>query len=60
MAGRCKGDPWRRNTSSATSPTKPAFRVVFWATVLLNVVGLVVLASPIRQSLLRTLRYLLM
>jgi uncharacterized membrane protein YsdA (DUF1294 family)/cold shock CspA family protein len=39
--------------------TKPAFRVVFWATVLLNVVGLVVLASEARQSLLRTLRSLI-
>ena len=35
--------------------TKAEFRQVFWATVLLNVVGLVVLASPIRQSLLQTL-----
>ena len=35
--------------------TKAEFRQVFWATVLLNVVGLVVLASPIRQSLLRAL-----
>ena len=33
--------------------TKAQFRQVFWATVLLNVVGLVVLASPIRQSLLQ-------
>ena len=32
--------------------TKQEFRQVFWGTVLLNVVGLVVLASPLRQSLL--------
>lgn len=32
--------------------TKQEFRQVFWTTVLLNVVGLVVLASPIVQSLL--------
>jgi uncharacterized membrane protein YsdA (DUF1294 family)/cold shock CspA family protein len=35
--------------------TKQEFRQVFWATVLLNVLGLVVLASPIRQSLLSAL-----
>jgi uncharacterized membrane protein YsdA (DUF1294 family)/cold shock CspA family protein len=35
--------------------TKQEFRQVFWATVLLNVVGFVVLASPLRQSLLRAL-----
>lgn len=35
--------------------TKQEFRQVFWATVLLNVVGLVVLASPVRQSLLQAL-----
>ena len=35
--------------------TKANFRRAFWATVLLNVVGLVVLASPIRQSLLQAL-----
>lgn len=35
--------------------TKQEFRQVFWATVTLNVVGLVVLATPIRQSLLRAL-----
>jgi uncharacterized membrane protein YsdA (DUF1294 family) len=33
--------------------TKQEFRQVFWATVMLNMVGLVVLATPIRQSLLR-------
>ena len=32
--------------------TKQGFRQVFWATVLLNVVGFVTLASPMRQSLL--------
>jgi uncharacterized membrane protein YsdA (DUF1294 family)/cold shock CspA family protein len=32
--------------------TKQPFRQVFWATVLLNVVGLVVLASPLRHTLL--------
>ncbi len=31
--------------------TKREFRQVFWATVLLNVVGFVVLASPLRQTL---------
>jgi uncharacterized membrane protein YsdA (DUF1294 family)/cold shock CspA family protein len=35
--------------------TKQEFRQVFWATVLINVVGLVVLASPFRQSLLSAL-----
>lgn len=35
--------------------TKQAFRQVFWGTVLLNVVGLVGLASPLRQSLLPAL-----
>ena len=35
--------------------TKQEFRQVFWATVLLNVVGFVVLASPLRQTLLRAL-----
>jgi uncharacterized membrane protein YsdA (DUF1294 family)/cold shock CspA family protein len=35
--------------------TKLAFRQVFWATVLLNVVGLVLLASQIRPSLLQAL-----
>ena len=35
--------------------TKQEFRQVFWGTVLLNWVGLVVLASPIRQSLLQAL-----
>ncbi len=35
--------------------TKQTFRQVFWGTVLLNVVGLVVLASPLRQSLLPAL-----
>jgi uncharacterized membrane protein YsdA (DUF1294 family)/cold shock CspA family protein len=35
--------------------TKPAFRQAFWATVLLNVVGLLVLASPVRQALLQVL-----
>ena len=35
--------------------TKQEFRQVFWATALLNVVGLVILASPIRQSLLPAL-----
>jgi uncharacterized membrane protein YsdA (DUF1294 family)/cold shock CspA family protein len=35
--------------------TKQEFRQVFWATVLLNFVGFVALASPIRQSLLQTL-----
>lgn len=35
--------------------TKQAFRQVFWGTVLLNVAGLVVLASPIRQSVLPAL-----
>lgn len=35
--------------------TKPGFRRVFWTTVVLNVIGLVVLASPIRQLLLPTL-----
>lgn len=28
---------------------KPAFRLVFWATVVLNVAGLIVLASPLRR-----------
>lgn len=32
--------------------TKPAFRQVFWATVLLNVAALVLLASPLRLTLL--------
>jgi uncharacterized membrane protein YsdA (DUF1294 family)/cold shock CspA family protein len=35
--------------------TKQEFRQVFWGTVLLNVVGFVVLASPLRQALLRAL-----
>ena len=35
--------------------TKQEFRQVFWATVLLNVLGFVVLASPLRQTLLRAL-----
>ena len=35
--------------------TKQEFRQVFWATVLLNIVGFVALASPIRQSLLRAM-----
>ena len=35
--------------------TKREFRQVFWVTVLLNGVGLVVLASPIRQALLQAL-----
>jgi uncharacterized membrane protein YsdA (DUF1294 family)/cold shock CspA family protein len=35
--------------------TKPRFRQVFWATALLNVIGLVVLASPGRQILLNAL-----
>jgi len=35
--------------------TKQAFRQVFWATVLLNVLAFVVLASPLRQSLLQGL-----
>ena len=35
--------------------TKHEFRRVFWSTVVLNVVGLVVLASPARQSLLQLL-----
>jgi uncharacterized membrane protein YsdA (DUF1294 family)/cold shock CspA family protein len=35
--------------------TKQEFRQVFWATVLLNVFGFVVLASPLRQTLLRAL-----
>ena len=35
--------------------TKREFRQIFWATVLLNGVGLVVLASPIRQALLQAL-----
>ena len=35
--------------------TKREFRQVFWATVLLNMVGFVVLASPLKQSLLRAL-----
>lgn len=35
--------------------TKPAFRQVFWGTVLLNLAGLVLLASPLRQSLLGAL-----
>ena len=35
--------------------TKRSFREVFWATVLLNVLGLVVLASPIRSWLLTKL-----
>lgn len=32
--------------------TKPSFRQVFWATVLLNVVALVLLASPLGRTLL--------
>lgn len=32
--------------------TKPAFRQVFWATVLLNVIALVLLASPLRHIVL--------
>ena len=35
--------------------TKREFRQIFWVTVLLNGVGLVVLASPIRQALLQAL-----
>ncbi|MBA3059681.1 MAG: cold shock and DUF1294 domain-containing protein [Gammaproteobacteria bacterium] len=35
--------------------SKQEFRQVFWATVLLNVVGFAVLASPLRQSLLQAL-----
>lgn len=35
--------------------TKQGFRRLFWATVLLNVVGLVALASPVRQWLLQAL-----
>ena len=35
--------------------TKAEFRRLFWATVLLNVVVFVVLASPLRQSLLQAL-----
>jgi uncharacterized membrane protein YsdA (DUF1294 family)/cold shock CspA family protein len=35
--------------------SKAAFRQVFWATVLLNVVGLVVLASPWRHAVLQAL-----
>ena len=35
--------------------TKQPFRQVFWATALLNVVGLVFLASPLRQSVLSAL-----
>jgi uncharacterized membrane protein YsdA (DUF1294 family) len=35
--------------------TKHEFRQVFWGTVLVNVVGLVALASPIRASLLQAL-----
>ena len=35
--------------------TKQEFRQVFWATVLLNVLGFVVLASPLRQTLLKAL-----
>ncbi|MFT7724521.1 MAG: cold shock and DUF1294 domain-containing protein [Roseateles sp.] len=35
--------------------TKQPFRQVFWATALLNVVGLVLLASPLRRSLLPAL-----
>lgn len=35
--------------------TKREFRRVFWVTALLNVVGLLVLASPIRRSLLQAL-----
>ncbi len=35
--------------------TKREFRQVFWSTVILNVIGLVVLASPARQSLLQLL-----
>jgi uncharacterized membrane protein YsdA (DUF1294 family)/cold shock CspA family protein len=35
--------------------TKPEFRQVFWATALLNVVGLVLLASPIHRLLLPAL-----
>lgn len=34
---------------------KADFRQVFWVTAILNVVGLVVLASPVRQSLLQAL-----
>ena len=34
--------------------TKQEFRQVFWGTVMLNVIGLVVLASPIRHSLILT------
>jgi uncharacterized membrane protein YsdA (DUF1294 family) len=35
--------------------TKREFRQVFWATVLLNVVGFIVLASPLRPSWLRAI-----
>jgi len=35
--------------------TKQPFRLVFWATVVLNVAGLLVLASPLRQSVLPAL-----
>ena len=35
--------------------TKQEFRRVFWGTVVINVMGLVVLASPIRRSLLHVL-----
>ena len=35
--------------------TKQSFRQVFWATALLNVAALVVLASPLRQVILPTL-----
>lgn len=35
--------------------TKQEFRQAFWATVLLNVAGLVILASPIRQILMHAL-----
>ena len=35
--------------------TKQEFRQVFWTTVFLNVIGLVVLASPLRHTLLKTL-----
>lgn len=34
-------------------PTKKEFRQVFWATALLNVVGLAAFASPTGQALLR-------
>lgn len=35
---------------------KAAFRLVFWGTVVLNAVGLVVLASPAREGVLQLLR----